>query len=175
MSFPWMRKSVMWLAGGMPPRVKIEKTEPALTEPVLLDGLVVADKIWYKVRKEIASLNKDAVIIHIPEEDEQVIYACTDMHSGRWRDLRFDRNTIELLPNSQKAVREAKAAEWISRSNYALHTGFIGGMWTKVLYFMASLICASLPITGFYVWWGKKKKTKKKHSPRKSKATAELI
>ena len=162
MAFPWMRKSVMWLSGGLPPRPKIEKVELVQTPPMMLDALVVADRIWYKVRKEIASLNKEAVIIHIPEEDEQTIYACTDMHSGRWRDLRFDRNTIELLPNSQKPIRDTKAAEWISRSNYALHTGFIGDMWTKVLYFLASLICASLPITGFYVWWGKKKKSKKK-------------
>ncbi|MFB2119050.1 hypothetical protein [Parapedobacter sp. 2B3] len=29
---------------------------------------------------------------------------------------------------------------------------------TKILYFIASLICASLPITGFYIWWGKRKK-----------------
>ena len=177
MAFPWMRKSVMWLSGGLPPRVKVERVESGLTTPAMQDALVVADKIWYKVRKEIAQLNKEAVIVHIPEEDEQTIYACTDMHSGRWRDLKFDRNTITLLPNSQKPINEAQAAEWISRSNYALHTGFIGGMTTKIMYFLASLICASLPITGFYVWWGKKKKVKKKTSRRRAvskKADVEL-
>lgn len=131
--------------------------------PELRDALLVADEIWYKVRKDVAQLNKEAIIIHYPEENEEIIYACTDMHSGRWRDLRFDRNTTELLPRSQKPMNETQLAEWISRSNFALHTGFIGGMTTKILYFLASLICASLPITGFYIWWGKKKKMKKRN------------
>lgn len=164
MSFPWMRQTIMWLSGGLPTHPKTEEVNRVEQESQLLplDALVVADSIWHKVRKEIATLNKEAVIIHFPEEDEKTVYACTDMHSGRWRDLSFDRNTLELLPRTQKIIKDANAAEWISRSNYALHTGFIGGSGTKVLYFTASLICASLPITGFYVWWGKKRKSKKK-------------
>ena len=38
----------------------------------------------------------------------------------------------------------------------------LGGMTTKIIYFLASLICATLPIMNFYIWWGKKKKTVKK-------------
>jgi len=161
MAFPWMRKSVMWLSGGMPPRVKVEKVEPPENEK-LADALVVADKIWYKVRQEIAAYNKESVIIHYPHEEETTVYACTDMHAGRWRDLSFDRNTLDLLPRTQKRIDDSNTAEWISRSNFGLHTGFIGGLTTKILYFIASLICASLPITGFYVWWGKKMKKPKK-------------
>lgn len=44
--------------------------------------------------------------------------------------------------------------------NYSLHVGAIGGLTTKIIYFTASLICASLPITGFYIWLGRKKKQK---------------
>lgn len=164
MSFPWMRQTIMWLSGGLPQRPKTEMLgvpEESLS-PTLQDALVVADSVWYKVRKDIALLNKEAIIVHYPEQDEQVIYACTDMHAGRWRDLQFDRNTLKLLPRAQKPMKDTGAAEWISRSNFALHTGFIGGLTTKFLYFFASLICASLPITGFYVWWGKKRKNAKK-------------
>jgi len=28
--------------------------------------------------------------------------------------------------------------------------------------FLASLICASLPVTGFIIWWGKRNKSKSK-------------
>jgi uncharacterized iron-regulated membrane protein len=31
--------------------------------------------------------------------------------------------------------------------------------------FFASLICASLPITGFYIWWGRRNKKKRKAMP----------
>lgn len=166
MAFPWMRKSVMWLSGGMPARVRVEKIDPP-KDQLLADGLLTADKIWYKVRQEIALYNKEAIIVHYPHEDETTIYACTDMHAGRWRDLSFDRNTLALLPRTQKSIDQTNTAEWVSRSNFGLHTGFIGGMTTKILYFAASLICATLPITGFYIWWGKKKK-----SPKKSRKAA---
>lgn len=35
---------------------------------------------------------------------------------------------------------------------YIVHTGMIGGIFTKVLYCVACLIGASLPITGYYFW-----------------------
>ncbi len=47
---------------------------------------------------------------------------------------------------------------WIMRANYGIHTGLVLGMPTKILYFLASLISASLPFTGLLVWLGKKKK-----------------
>ena len=46
--------------------------------------------------------------------------------------------------------------------NYDLHVGQIGGLTTKIIAFLASLICASLPITGFIIWLGKRKKSKSK-------------
>ncbi|KGE12937.1 PepSY-associated TM helix domain-containing protein [Sphingobacterium deserti] len=161
MSFPWLRKSVVELAGGYPrpPRQTTTAVENKLQAKT--DALVVADAIWSKVRTKIARENKDAVIVHIPEEDEDVVYACTDMYRGSWRDLRFDRHSMELLPSSQKPIGEATNGEWISRLNFGLHTGYIGGLTTKILYFLASLICATLPITGFYVWWHKRRKTTK--------------
>ncbi len=170
MSFPWMRKSVVWITGGYPAKPKTEqvlKAEEPEDEP-LKDALVVADQIWYKVRHEYAKYNKEAVIVHYPEEDEKTVYACTDMEGGTWRDLNFDRNTLELTGRKVGPIDEANRTEWLMRSNYALHTGFIGGMTTKIIYFLASLICATLPITGFYIWWGKKKKTAKRPKALKS-------
>lgn len=45
--------------------------------------------------------------------------------------------------------------------NYDLHVGSIGGIWTKIIAFLVCIILASLPVTGFIIWWGKKKKGKK--------------
>jgi uncharacterized iron-regulated membrane protein len=44
------------------------------------------------------------------------------------------------------------------RMNYDLHTGAVLGLTGKIFAFLISLLIASLPITGFYVWWGRKKK-----------------
>lgn len=40
---------------------------------------------------------------------------------------------------------------------YTLHTGLWGGTWTQVLYFLAALVGGTLPLTGYYLWWKKKK------------------
>jgi len=42
--------------------------------------------------------------------------------------------------------------------NYDIHVGAIAGLTGKVIAFIASLVCASLPVTGFLIWWGKKYK-----------------
>ncbi|WP_316741094.1 PepSY-associated TM helix domain-containing protein [Pedobacter antarcticus] len=40
--------------------------------------------------------------------------------------------------------------------NYGIHTGSILGLPSKILVFLISLISASLPITGFLIWYNKK-------------------
>ena len=41
--------------------------------------------------------------------------------------------------------------------NYDIHVGAIGGLTGKIIAFIVSLICASLPVTGFLVWWMKRR------------------
>jgi len=166
MSFHWLRESTYWIAGGWADEkdkkeqvVAVKKDSASQKQ---LDKFAAADFIWKKVRTEIAIENKEAVIIHFPDEPKDDFYACTDMHNGVWRDLYFDSKTLQLLPKSHKYISDERFSKWLMRSNYSLHVGAIGGLFTKIIYFTASLICASLPITGFYIWWGRKKKTKTK-------------
>ncbi|MFH7016697.1 PepSY-associated TM helix domain-containing protein [Flavobacterium sp. FlaQc-47] len=166
MSFHWLRESTYWIAGGWADE-KDKKEQVAATKKdnlskQELDNLAGADFIWKKVRTEIAKENKEAVIIHFPDEPKDDFYACTDMNKGVWRDLYFNSQTLELLPNSHKYINDERFSMWLMRSNYSLHIGAIGGITTKIIYSMASLVCASLPVTGFYIWWGRKKKQKLK-------------
>lgn len=164
MSFHWLRESTYWITGGWADeKDKIEEVITVKNDSAShkeLDMLASADFIWKKVRTEIAKENKEAVIIHFPDGPKDDFYACTDMHKGIWRDLYFDSKTLELLPNSEKYISDERFSDWLIRSNYSLHIGVIGGLTTKILYFIASLICASLPLTGFYIWWGRKRKQK---------------
>ncbi len=67
----------------------------------------------------------------------------------------FDRHTLRELPVSRPENRpfpEASGREKLLRMNYDLHTGRIGSIYTKLLAFAASLVCASLPVTGFLLW-----------------------
>jgi len=166
MSFHWLRESTYWIAGGWADEKDKKEQVVAVKKDTLsqqqLDKLAGADIIWKKVRTEIAKENKEAVIIHFPDEPKDDFYACTDMNKGVWRDLYFNSQTLELLPSSQDYIGDARFSKWLMRSNYSLHVGAIGGIPTKIVYFLGSLICASLPFTGFYIWWGRKKKQKTK-------------
>lgn len=162
MSFSWFSRSLYWVTGGEgAPRRRPPKEVMA---PSVNAALVDADKIWYKVRKEIALYNKNEVIVHLAEKPDELIYACTDMHAGYWRDLYFEPATLELSKRSGKRLGDLKFPDQVRKLNYSLHVGAYGGLATKIIYFICSLVCASLPITGFYIWWGKKKKKK---SPKK--------
>uniref|UniRef100_UPI0039A481AD PepSY-associated TM helix domain-containing protein n=1 Tax=Ornithobacterium rhinotracheale TaxID=28251 RepID=UPI0039A481AD len=74
--------------------------------------------------------------------------------------VAFDENSGELLNIHRHS--DKNFGEKVIAANYDIHVGAIGGIWTKILAFIASLICASLPITGFLVWWGRNNKKYKR-------------
>lgn len=163
MGFQFINKTVLKALGAKerPKEVTVIQPGPA-NVPATMEGKV--DLIWYLVTTELGEYNKDQISIHFPKEDAKSIYACTDMRTGSWRELNFDVNTLALLSSSQAKIHEDTPSGWMRRSNYALHVGAIGGQTTKWLYFFASLICATLPITGFIIWIGKRKKKSVKSS-----------
>ena len=72
---------------------------------------------------------------------------------------QYDQYTGKLL--QKKTFSDKNNGEKLRSLNYAIHSGAILGLPGKILAFFASLICASLPVTGFYIWWGRKYKKKK--------------
>lgn len=95
-------------------------------------------------------------------EDEtfDVQIRMTEMKTGNFRWYYFNKkqNSIEKVTSSDNL----KAGDRIGTLNYDIHTGNISGLPTKILAFLISLICASLPITGFVVWRNKVKGQKRK-------------
>lgn len=77
------------------------------------------------------------------------------------------QNVLQLDPYSGKLLKselakDYTAADKIRMSNYDVHTGRMFGLTSKILWCLASLFSASLPVTGFLVWWGKRRKNRKK-------------
>jgi uncharacterized iron-regulated membrane protein len=68
----------------------------------------------------------------------------------------YDRYSGKKL--GMTSFADENAGEKIIAMNYDIHVGAIGGLAGKIIAFIVSLIAASLPITGFVIWWGKKKK-----------------
>jgi uncharacterized iron-regulated membrane protein len=74
--------------------------------------------------------------------------------------LVFDKYSGKLLSN--KPHQKLNNAEKYANANYDIHTGSYFGIVGKIIWFITGLVCASLPVTGFLVWLGKKKKGIKK-------------
>lgn len=67
-----------------------------------------------------------------------------------------NRYTGEVLQVPAGAVLH----ETIENTYWALHMGTWMGWFGKLITFTGGLIATSLPITGFYIWWGRRKKKK---------------
>ncbi|MEY8758124.1 PepSY-associated TM helix domain-containing protein [Chryseobacterium tongliaoense] len=74
--------------------------------------------------------------------------------------LVFDKYSGKILSN--KPHQKLNTAEKYANANYDIHTGSYFGIVGKIIWFIAGLVCTSLPVTGFMVWWGKRKKQGKK-------------
>lgn len=72
----------------------------------------------------------------------------------------YDPKTGQML--RYKLYKDFNGADIIEAANYDLHTGKLFGYFGKILAFLASLISASLPVTGFIIWLQKQKKKSKK-------------
>lgn len=69
---------------------------------------------------------------------------------------RFSYEKSNVEPVS--VYGEKKDQSYMMTWAYALHVGSWGGIWSKVLTFLAALIGASLPITGYMLWFKKKRR-----------------
>lgn len=76
----------------------------------------------------------------------------------------FDRHTLAPLKREDvysKSFETSGVGGKLRKMNYDIHVGSILGFPGKVLAFLATLIGASLPVTGFLIWYGRKFKKKK--------------
>jgi uncharacterized iron-regulated membrane protein len=124
------------------------------------------DKAWYQLQKEYPKYS--TLNISFPTEKAESIFSYVNFREGTYYDVDyhyFDQYSVKKIkatgPYTGK-YSEANFAQTLRRMNYDIHTGAILGLPGKILVFFASLICASLPVTGFVIWWGRRKKAPKK-------------
>lgn len=162
MGFQWFAKSFYWATSGG--KSLTAYYEPVSGKPTNKDiSYSAEDRVWNMVKSKY----KDAETIEVhyaPTDSSTILAAINPDASTYWKiDYHYyDQNTLKEIPVTSifGTFDQATIADKIARMNYDVHTGEILGLPGKILAFFASLIAASLPITGFYIWWGKKHKKK---------------
>lgn len=74
--------------------------------------------------------------------------------------MYFHPRTGRLL--KENFYENKSAGMQFQEMNYGLHTGQFFGLTGKIVAFIASLLAAALPVTGFIIFWGRRNKKKSK-------------
>src|SRR5690606_9119550 len=155
-SFTWVDNSMQYIFDG---GKKIEKREIPKSMP--------ADELAYDALDQslITVLQKhpaaDLLSLRFRKGDTapidiQVRFEKRKTHLFAW--YYFDRNNGNFLMSYGSDT--VKGGEKFRTMNFDLHVGSIGGMPTRIFAFLISLISASLPVTGFIIWYKRHKKVK---------------
>lgn len=189
-SFEWWGKSYYWvLSGGKKLETGRGKNQPPAKNDPGTTAMYAhpEDVLW---QRSMAQYPDNQGYLQIgfgaKKTDPLTVYYNPTLKTYYKREFKtYNSNTLAEIPRKgiySTPYAKATVADKIYRANYDIHVGAIGGITGKIIAFFASLICASLPVTGFIVWWGKKKKKKKPAAvsvPRKAvvkeEAMAEMV
>lgn len=161
--FQWFANSLYASAGGDKSLVYAEPlsdTTQTRTSTALMPAI---DVVWHKMKMEYPAA--EVLEVHIPESPASPIAANANSDGDTyWKiDYRyFDQYTFNELPvdHIYGRYKDADLADKMIRMNYDVHTGGILGLPGKILMFCASLVAASLPVTGFLLWRGRRRARK---------------
>ena len=160
MVFDWVEKGIYTTANlgrsypqeNVIPKSDSLKNTVTSTQPVL-------DRVFLYAQKRTPNAAMFLLADNSGKQETININAYENsMRFGNSDSYSFDRYSAKLLkylPNSKKSPGMK-----LNDLNYDIHVGQVFGLFTKIIAFLASLICATLPVTGFIIWLSKRKKTK---------------
>ncbi len=159
MGFQWFAKSVYWAtSGGETP---VEHTHPISDSTKLLAFNNMPDHLWQQHLPQLK--DKESIGVYFANVPADPVEVVINHRPGTYYNSDFyhyDQFTGKELPATGSYAgkfSDAKLADKIVRMNYDMHVGAVLGIFGKIMVFLASLIAASLPITGFIIWRGRRK------------------
>lgn len=87
---------------------------------------------------------------------------------GGWTGVTTDKFTLNAtgekiadIERHEQRKKEQKLRSYIR----SVHTGSFGGWTTRILWFVGALLGATLPLTGYYLWWKRIKRNSLRSNP----------
>lgn len=163
-SYQWYSKSLYALTSGGKPMKAFSRTLSDSTSTLTFQQASL-DLLYTRIMKTDKA---EGIFISVPEKAADAISFTVYLKAGRlYKSNSYSFDQFSLKPVSDGSpfsgrYADASVADKLRRMNYDLHIGAIFGIPSKIIAFLAALISASLPVTGFIIWYGRKFKKKKK-------------
>lgn len=160
--FQWFAKSLYWVTSGG--KHMVEHVHP-VSDTTKINTTSIVDKVWKEHAVHVKT--NESLSVSFPATNTDPVEVTVNHRPGTYYNAdyyHYDQYTgIELPAVGSYAgtFKDAAVADKIVRMNYDIHVGAVLGLTGKIIAFLASLVAASLPVTGFYIWWGRRKKNKK--------------
>ena len=151
-SFAWVDRGVYWIAtGGKPPR------EPAAWRSEPAGSPAVRGIVDHALALAASAFPGAARLdVGFPAGPSEALSVCASPEAGtsyRTECLWFDQYAGRQI--GAERYRDKDAGERLQAMNYDIHLGRIAGLPGRIAAFLASLVAASLPITGALIWWNR--------------------
>jgi uncharacterized iron-regulated membrane protein len=162
-TLPWMNKGIYNIAnfGRSFPAEKKKFQSDSITIAAFPRADPVIDQAYLTVRKKSPHAGYILLFSGSTASSPLSVTAYPSaLHFSHQDTYAFDQYSgklLNFLPDQNKS-----AGMKLNAMNYDIHTGQIAGFAGKIIAFLSSLICATLPVTGLILYLGKKKKSKKK-------------
>jgi len=113
---------------------------------------------WQGLYDELKSKNPENEYIRV-QDGSAVVHLKSAPTSRATDQYKFDKKTGEIKDVTLYAdqAKTSKIWGWV----YALHVGNYWGIWSKIFTFIFALIGATLPLTGYYIFFIKRARKKK--------------
>lgn len=114
---------------------------------------------WQTVVNNLKVSNPDYEYIRI-QDGSAAVHLKSSLTSRATDTYKFDKQTGEIKETTlfEDQAKITRIWAWV----YSLHVGNYWGIWSKIFTCIFALIGASLPITGYYIFFVKRKKKSKK-------------
>ncbi|MDR2283696.1 MAG: PepSY domain-containing protein [Sphingobacterium sp.] len=145
--------AVQQLLNGGVEQKKVDSVIPSEIRPI--DE--VTDQIWNRLDKTLERENR--VYFNFPRTEKggfnvEVIQGDKLYQSDKYNFNQYSGAETAVIRYEDETVGKGTR---LRNMNYDLHTGSAWGIIGRYLYFLVGLICVMLPISGFIIWWGKKR------------------
>lgn len=161
--FEWFSKSFYYVSSGG--KALVEEVHPVSDTLMAAKGIInPEDKLYGELKAR--TLPTESFSIYLPASSTDPIEGAINHRPGTYYKTdyyHYDQYTLKEMPTAGTygtSYSKSSFGDKVRRMNYDVHVGAILGLPGKILAFATSLLASSLPVTGFLIWRGRRRKKK---------------